>query len=377
MRRFTTGCYHAGITKRRVRLDAVRAKRGLLPRTFAQGPPHSCRKAAIGSSLDALRAGKYAALSATNTSSPTATAIVSGSCGATPYSRLSTRREAAYARPAPSASPADHEHHGLAQDHRDHPAGPRSQRDAHRDFTAAARDAVREHAVQADRGERERHAPKHHGELRRSPVLRRQGRHLLLDRPRRLDGQPGVHSLDRLAHRRHHRRRSRRRANQEDGALHRRRILPGRHEVARLDVVPQPLRARVPGDAHHLVRRPPGVIARRDPHPDGVPPVEEPPGEGLVDHADPGRAGTVAFQYVAPQKDGDTQRREVARPHHVHRRAVVIVPFRRVPFHFDRGRRIASAEQTQLRKTRALARRESAGTVRAVPTSTLSRRAAS
>ena len=46
--------------------------------------PHSCRKAAIGSSLDALRAGRYAALTATSSSIPTANASVSGSSGATP-----------------------------------------------------------------------------------------------------------------------------------------------------------------------------------------------------------------------------------------------------------------------------------------------------
>ena len=45
---------------------------------------HSCRSAAIGSSLDALRAGKYTALSDTNTSSPAANVSVIGSWGATP-----------------------------------------------------------------------------------------------------------------------------------------------------------------------------------------------------------------------------------------------------------------------------------------------------
>jgi hypothetical protein len=45
---------------------------------------HCCRSAAIGSSLDARCAGKYAAMSAIDSSSPVANASVSGSCGATP-----------------------------------------------------------------------------------------------------------------------------------------------------------------------------------------------------------------------------------------------------------------------------------------------------
>jgi hypothetical protein len=50
------------------------------------------RSAVIGSTLDARTAGRDAALSATNSNSPVATADVRGSCGATPYSRLSINR---------------------------------------------------------------------------------------------------------------------------------------------------------------------------------------------------------------------------------------------------------------------------------------------
>ncbi len=76
------------------RLDEVSSP---LPRRSVAKPTrgdHSCRSAAIGSTLEARRAGRYAALSATQSSSPTASASVSGSCGATPNRRLSINRDA-------------------------------------------------------------------------------------------------------------------------------------------------------------------------------------------------------------------------------------------------------------------------------------------
>ncbi len=60
--------------------------RGLDAKHSAERVPraHSWRSAVIGSNLEALCAGTYAALSATNSSSAVANASVSGSWGATP-----------------------------------------------------------------------------------------------------------------------------------------------------------------------------------------------------------------------------------------------------------------------------------------------------
>ena len=87
--------------------------------------------------------------------------------------------------------------------------------------------------------------------------------------------------------------------------------MPRGHEVARLDVVSQSLGARVPGDAHHLVCRPRIMFVNQcNAHSEWVPSVEEPRGEGLIDHADLGSAGMIALQDFTSQSDGDAQRRD-------------------------------------------------------------------
>ena len=183
------------------------------------------------------------------------------------------------------------------EDHRDDAATLGSQGDADRDFARAAPDVIRNDAVQADGGERERDASEHDGESRGRAVLRGQWRHLLFERLGEHDRQGSFHALDRLPHGRRHGRSVDRRANQKGRAIRGGGRLQGRHEVARLDVSSQAFGARVFGDARHLIHRPLLVVLTRcDAHADGVPPVEEPFGEGLIDHADSRSIATIVFQ---------------------------------------------------------------------------------
>ena len=74
-------------------------------RSVAGSAVQDWRSAIMGFTFDARQAGRYAAVRATNSNSPVAKISVTGSWGATPYRRLSIKRDTAYAKPPPSARP--------------------------------------------------------------------------------------------------------------------------------------------------------------------------------------------------------------------------------------------------------------------------------
>ena len=98
--------------------------------------------------------------------------------------------------PTPATRPAATRPRVSREDHRDDAAGLRAESDPDGDLAGAARDAVRQHAVQADGRKRERDGAKRQRQLRGRAILRRQRRDPLFDRTGGHDRQSRVHALE-------------------------------------------------------------------------------------------------------------------------------------------------------------------------------------
>ncbi len=126
------------------------------PRILAGRHIHSVRKATMGSTLAARRAGSQAARKATAEIRSTIPPKVSGSAAPTPKSRLFSNRVAANAPSTPTTDADRDERHRLPDDEAEDGGLRRAQRHANADLVRALRDRVSHHAVNPDRGEEKR-----------------------------------------------------------------------------------------------------------------------------------------------------------------------------------------------------------------------------
>ena len=214
-----------------------------------------------------------------------------------------------------------HEPQRLVHHQPAHRRGPRAERQAHAHLVRAPVHHVRHHAVEADRGQRQRQPGEGREQRHAETLLRQRLRHdaverlHVVDRPRRID------RLDRGLER--CRARCRRAVGSRDQRHVVRPALGVRHEHLGACCRRQIVRLEIADDADDLARR---LFVVPDEHllPDRVFAGEETIGDGAIDDGDARGGGRVASVEVASREYRHPKRLEVARRHHLEARGVAL-----------------------------------------------------